>query len=56
MKDKKHTHYMSIYSKIWTSIKKFMNSSDKSLDDTPSVVTKAFPYISLVVPRNFYEF
>ena len=33
-----------------------MNSSDGSLDDGPSIVTKAFPGISLVVPSHFYWF
>ena len=30
-----------------------MNLSDKSLDDKPSVVTKVFTCVSLVVPGNF---
>ena len=33
-----------------------MNSHDKSLEDRPSVVTKAFPYISLVVLGYFNWF
>ena len=33
-----------------------MNSSDKSLEDRPVVVTKAFPCISLIVPGLFYWF
>ena len=33
-----------------------MNSRDRSLEDGPSVVAKAFPCISLVIPGYFYEF
>ena len=33
-----------------------MNSSDGSLEDGPSIVTKAFPGISLIVPGHFYWF
>ena len=33
-----------------------MNSRDRSLEDGPNIVTKAFPYISLVVPGRFYWF
>ena len=33
-----------------------MNSLDMSLEDGPSIVTKAFPGISLVVPGHFYWF
>ena len=33
-----------------------MNSSDRSLEDGPSVVTKAFSCISLVVPGHFDRF
>ena len=33
-----------------------MNSRDKSLEDGPSVVTKVFPYIFLVILGHFYWF
>ena len=33
-----------------------MNSSDRSLEDGPSIVTKAFPCISLVILGHFYRF
>ena len=33
-----------------------MNSRDRSLEDGPRVVTKAFPCISLVIPRHSYWF
>ena len=33
-----------------------MNSRDMSLEDGPGIVTKAFPYISLVVIGHFYGF
>ena len=33
-----------------------MNSRDKSLEDRPSIVTKAFPYISLIILDHFYWF
>ena len=33
-----------------------MNLSARSLEEGPSVVTKAFPYISLVVSGHFYGF
>ena len=33
-----------------------MNSRDKSLEDRPSVVTKAFPCISLIILDHFYWF
>ena len=33
-----------------------MNSCDRSLEDGPSVVTKAFPCISPVIPGHFYWF
>ena len=33
-----------------------MNSRDRSLEDGPSIVTKAFPCISLVIPGHFYWF
>ena len=33
-----------------------MNSSDRSLEDGPSIVTKAFPCISLIIPGHFYRF
>ena len=33
-----------------------MNSSDGSLEDGPSIVTKAFSCISLIVPGHFYRF
>ena len=33
-----------------------MNLSDKSLEDGPSIVTKAFPCVSLVVLGHYYEF
>ena len=33
-----------------------MNSCNRSLEDGPSIVTKAFPCISLVVPGYFYWF
>ena len=33
-----------------------MNSSDKSLEDRTSIVTKTFRYISLVVLGHYYEF
>ena len=49
MEDRKHTHYVSIYSKIHTSIKGGINLSDKSLEDGPSEVIKAFHCIFLVV-------
>ena len=31
-----------------------MNSRDRSLEVRPSIVTKAFPCISLVIPGHFY--
>ena len=37
---------MRIYSKICTSIRGRVNASDKSLEDAPSIVTKAFPHAS----------
>ena len=33
-----------------------MNSSGRSLEDGPSIVTKAFPCISLIIPSHFYRF
>ena len=33
-----------------------MNSRDRSLEDGPSAVTKAFPCISLIIPGHFYRF
>ena len=33
-----------------------MNSCDESLENRSSIVTKAFPCISLVVPGHFYWF
>ena len=33
-----------------------MNSRDGSLEDGPSIVTKAFPSISLIIPDHFYWF
>ena len=33
-----------------------MTSRDRSLEDGPSIVTKAFPCISLVIPGHFYSF
>ena len=56
IEDRKHTHYMSIYSKICTCIKRCINVSDRSLEDRPCIVTKAFPCISLAILGHFYEF
>ena len=42
VEDRYYTHYVRIYPKICTSIKGHVNASDKSLEDVPSVVTKAF--------------
>ena len=56
MEDRKHTHDMEIDSKIFPSSSRCMNSRDGSLEDRPSIVTKAFPCISLVVPGHFYWF
>ena len=56
MEDRKHTHNMGIYSKIRSSIMGCENSRDRSLEDGPGVVTKAFPCISLVTPGHFYWF
>ena len=33
-----------------------MNSHDRSLEDGPKVVTKAFPCIFLLIPSHFYWF
>ena len=33
-----------------------MNSRDRSLEDGPSVVTKTFSRISLIIPGHFYWF
>ena len=55
MEDRQHTHHMQIYPKIHISIKWCMNTSDKSLEDGPGVVTKASPNNSLVVPGHFYR-
>ena len=33
-----------------------MNSSDGSLEDGPSIVTKAFPGISFIISGHFYWF
>ena len=56
MEDRKHTHNMGIDSKISPSTYGCMNSNDRSLEDGPSIVTKAFPGISLIVPGHFYWF
>ena len=40
---------MKVYSKIGSSIKGCMNASNRPLEDGPSVVTKALPYVSLIV-------
>ena len=56
MEDRHHNHYMGVYSKFFASIKECMNASGRSLEDGPSVVTKALPRISLVVPGHFYGF
>ena len=56
MEDTKHTHDMRINSKICPSIYGCVNSHDRSLEDGPSIVTKAFPCISLVIPSHFYWF
>ena len=54
MEDRKHTHHMGINSKISPSSYGCMNSSDGSLEDGPSIVTKVFPSISLFIPVHFY--
>ena len=56
MEDGQHTHYMGVYSKIFTSIKECVNASNRSLEDGPSLVTKVLPSISLVVPGHFCRF
>ena len=56
MEDRKHTHNMGVYSKICPSSKGCVNSSDRSLEDGPSIVTKAFHNSSLIVPGHFYWF
>ena len=56
MVDRKHTHNMGINSKICPSILGCVNSRDTSLEDKPSVGTKAFSCISLVIPSHFYWF
>ena len=33
-----------------------MNSGERSLEDGPDVVTKAFPCISLIISSHFYGF
>ena len=42
MEDRENTHNMKIYPKICPSIWGCMNSSDRSLEDGPSVLPKAF--------------
>ena len=42
MEDRLLTHYVGIYSKIRTSIKGRANTSDRSMDDGPSILTKSF--------------
>ena len=56
IEDRKHAHKMGIYSKIGPSSKGCVNSSDGLLEDGPSIVTKAFLGISLIVPGHFYWF
>ena len=56
MEDRKHTHYMGITSEIRPSIYGCVNSRNRSLEDGPSVVTKAFPCISLVFLGHFNWF
>ena len=56
IEDRKHTHHMGINSKISPSSWGCVNSSDGSLEDRPSIVTKAFLGISLVVTGHFYWF
>ena len=49
MEDRSHTHHMRIYPKIYISTKWCMNTSNESLEDRPSIITKASPNISLIV-------
>ena len=56
MEDRKHTHYMGINSKIRPSIKGCVNSRNRSLEGGPSVVTKVFSRISLVILGHFNWF
>ena len=56
MKDRQHAHYMGVYSKIGPSSQGCVNSSDGSLEDGPSIVTKAFPSISFIILGHFYWF
>ena len=53
MEDGKHTHYVSVYPKIHISIKGGVNSSDMFVEDRPSIVTKAFPSIFLLMMGHF---
>ena len=43
IEDRKHTHNMRIYSKIFTFIKGRVNATDRSLEEGPSVVNMTFP-------------
>ena len=56
MEGRKHTYNMRIYSKIFTSNKGRMSASNRSLEEGPSVVTKAFPRVFLIILGHFYEF